>query len=66
MKKAPADVQEKAAKNLEKLTKEATSPKPDRQWYEVSAEGLLDAAKAVAGMAAPITSAVKAVLSLLA
>src|SRR5207249_4695140 len=63
--KVPADVQEKAAKNLDVLTKEATSKKPDRAWYELSATGLLEAAKTVAELAAPITTAVKAVLALL-
>jgi len=66
VKKAQPEVQEKAAKNLETLTKEATSKAPDRAWYELSASGLLDAAKTVAEMAAPITTAVKAVLALLA
>ena len=32
------------AENLEMLIKQATSPKPNRKWYSVSAEGLLEAA----------------------
>jgi hypothetical protein len=63
--KAPPEAQEQAAKSLDVLTKEATSKKPDRRWYEVSGEGLIEAAKTVADMAAPITTAVKAVLALL-
>ena len=32
------------AENLEMLAKQVTSEKPNRRWYSVSAEGLLDAA----------------------
>lgn len=63
--KLTQDQQEKAAKNLEVLAKEATSKTPDRAWYEVSAKGLKEAAATVAEMAAPITKAVQAVLALL-
>jgi hypothetical protein len=65
VKKAPPDVQEKAAKSLDVLTKEATSDKPDRAWYEVSAKGLIEAAQTVAELTGPISTAVKAVLALL-
>lgn len=65
VKKAPPEVQAKAAKNLEALTKEATSKTPDREWYSVSANGLIEAAKAVGELAAPVAGAVKAVLALL-
>ena len=40
----------------------ATAKKPDREWFDVSAKGLLEAAKAVASLTAPVTAAVKAVL----
>jgi hypothetical protein len=63
--KLAPDDQEKAAKNLEVLAREATSKKPDRAWYDVSAKGLMEAASTVADMAAPITKAVQAVLALL-
>lgn len=65
VKKAPPEAQEKAAMNLEMLTKQATAKKPDRAWYDVSASGLIEAAKFVAELAAPITTAVKAVGALL-
>lgn len=65
MPKLPPEQQKKAAKNLEKLTEEATAKEPDREWYEVSAKGLMEAAKTVADMSGPITTAVKAVLALL-
>ena len=44
----PADKQEEAphvAENLEMLVKQATSAKPNRKWYSVSSEGLLEASK---------------------
>jgi hypothetical protein len=61
----PADHAEKAAQDLETLTSEATSKTPRKRWYELSAEGLIDAAKTVAAFAAPITQAVQAVLALI-
>ncbi len=46
--------------NLEMFIKQATSEKPNRKWYEISAEGLMDASKYVkdftANIAAPIKS----------
>lgn len=41
--------QSHAAESLEIFTKQATSPAPNRRWFEVSAEGLKEAAEAVAG-----------------
>lgn len=62
--KALPDAQaERAAKNLRNLTEEATSQTRDRKWFDLSAEGLLDAAKAVASLTDPVTTAVKAVLA---
>ena len=66
VKRLPPDEQEKASRNLDELTKQATAKKPDRRWYEVSAEGLIEAAKAVADFAKPVATAVQAVLALLA
>jgi hypothetical protein len=62
----PPDDAEKASKDLEVLTSEAVSKKPRKEWYELSAKGLMEAAKTVAGMAAPVTTAVKAILALIA
>ena len=53
-------------KDLEALTTEAVSPTPRQEWYELSAKGILEAAKTVAAMAGPVTTAVTAVLALLA
>lgn len=60
------DVAERAARNLRNLTEEATATKPDRKYFEVSAEGLLEAAKAVTSLTSPVTAAVKAVLEFFA
>jgi hypothetical protein len=57
--------QQKAADSLDILTKQATSKKPDRKWYDLSAEGLMEAAKTVGDLAAPIGTALKAILPLL-
>jgi hypothetical protein len=65
-KQLPQDKAEVASKDLAALTSEAVSKEPRKPWYELSASGLVEAAKAVAEMAAPITTAVAAVLALLA
>ncbi len=39
-----------AADNLEMAVKQAVSATPNRKWYSVSAEGLIDAAMAVSGL----------------
>lgn len=48
IKQLPEDKKEEAprvAKNLETLVNEATNSKPDRKWYSLSADGLLEASK---------------------
>ena len=40
-----ADEAPQVAKDLEMLVEQATSDKPNRRWYSVSAEGLLEASK---------------------
>jgi len=57
--------QAEAKENLEALAKEATKPEPRRKWYDLSAEGLVGAAKTVKELAAPITATVKEIGSLL-
>ena len=46
----PVDQREEAAENLELLVKGADEKKPNRRWYSVSAEGLLEASKFVEGV----------------
>ncbi len=65
-KQLPPETAEAVTKDLEVLTNEATSQQPRKAWYELSASGLIEAAKTVAEMAAPVSTAVAAVLALLA
>jgi hypothetical protein len=64
-KKLPAEKQIEVSKDLETLSAEAISQSPRRKWYELSADGLLEAAKAVGEIAAPVVTTVKTVLGLL-
>jgi hypothetical protein len=64
-KQLPPDKAEPVSKDLLALTSEAVSKEPRKAWYELSANGLLEAAKTVAEMTGPVTTAVKAVLALL-
>ncbi len=43
----PEEMREETGKDLKLLVEEATSAKPNRKWYSVSSEGLLDASKYV-------------------
>lgn len=65
-KQLPPEKAEEAARDLEALTKEAVSPQPRRKWYELSAEGLIEAATTVAQIGTPIAATVKTILGLLA
>ncbi|MDL9998325.1 hypothetical protein QTI24_06930 [Variovorax sp. J22P240] len=65
-KQLPPDKAEEASDALATLSKEAVKKEPRKEWLDVSAKGLMEAAKAVAELAAPITIAVKAVLAILA
>ena len=63
-KTADPAAQEVATRKLKQLTEEAASPKPDTEMLKVTGKGLVEAAKAVAEMAAPIATAVGAVLGI--
>ncbi len=60
----PAQVK-KLGKNLEALSKEAATDEPDRQWYEVSLTGIMDAAKAVGSAAEPVLKIAKKLAAIL-
>jgi hypothetical protein len=64
-KKLPADKAEEVTRDLEVFTKEATASTPRRKWYELSANGLVEAAKAVGEIAGPVIKTVGAILALL-
>jgi len=53
----------RAADDLGIFTKEATSDVPRKKWLQLSAEGLLEAAKATAASVAPIKSAMELVFN---
>jgi hypothetical protein len=54
------------ASDLDALAREAVAEKPRQKWWELSAEGLKDAAKAVAGIGPSVIAAVGEVVKLLA
>ncbi|MDQ3774149.1 MAG: toll/interleukin-1 receptor domain-containing protein [Pseudomonadota bacterium] len=59
LKALPAEKQEEAAGNVELAVKAATSAKPNRAWYSVSTEGLLEAAKFVEDFSGNIAGTIK-------
>lgn len=63
--KLDTDQQRQATRKLKALAEEATDPKPDKSALEFNGKGLIDAAKTVAEMVGPVTTAVKGVLALL-
>jgi hypothetical protein len=58
------DEAETVSRDLKSLTDEVTSSRPRKSMFEVTAAGLVDAAKTVASMTEPVTKAVKAVTDL--
>ena len=65
-KELPAKEAERVTNDLSALTSEAVSGEPRKEWYQLSAKGILDAAKFVAEMVPPVTKAVTGVLAALA
>jgi len=59
----PEDQSKQAADDLEAFTKETTSKKPRKKWYELAAEGLIEAAAACGALAGPVTNTVKEIIS---
>jgi len=61
----PEQIAEQVSRDLKTLVTEATTSQPRRKWYELSAEGILEAAKTCAAMVSPVSAAVKGVLGIL-
>ncbi len=61
----PTAEQEEAARCLKELARQANQPKPQRRWYSVAAEGLVEAAKACLPLSGPFVAAVQALRQLL-
>jgi hypothetical protein len=53
------------ADDLSKLVDEATKPKPNKKWYSVSIDGLINAAENVERVGEPVINLSQKVLSLL-
>jgi hypothetical protein len=62
----PEDVAEQAGRDLETLTAEAVSKTPRKQWWELSAEGLKQAAIKVGEIGKPVLELVTMIVPLLA
>jgi hypothetical protein len=65
VKKLPPDQAAQVKNDAATLTSEAKSPKPRRSMFDVTAAGILEAAKFVAELSAPIGTAVAALAKLL-
>lgn len=63
---APAGTAADLADNAESLAKEIARPKPRRKWYELSVEGLKEAAEAVGEVGKPILETTAKLVPLLA
>jgi hypothetical protein len=50
--------------SLESFVKEVTAPHPSEDWLRITGKGLIEAAKTVAELAAPVATAVSSVLKL--
>jgi hypothetical protein len=61
----PPEQARQVAQDLETLTTEATSGKPRKKWYELSAEGLKEAAETVGEIATPVLGTIGKVLAFL-
>lgn len=59
LERLPEDMAPHVAEDLELLVKQATSEKPNRKWYEVSAEGLIEASKFIKDFSGNIAGTVK-------
>jgi hypothetical protein len=53
-----SDVAQKASRNLQRLVETATEKNPDRDWYSVSAKGLIEASKFVKDFAGNIAGTI--------
>ena len=59
LKALPAEKHEEVAANLELAVRAATSATPNRRWYSVSAEGLIEASKDVKDFSENIAGTLK-------
>lgn len=62
----PKDIAVEISNDLSTFVNEVAKDQPRKKWYELSADGLVEAAKTCAGMASPVINTVKEILALLA
>ena len=64
-KSMPAEQATETTDDLTKLVDEATKPKPNKKWYSISIDGLINAAENVEKVGEPVINLSRKVLSLL-
>jgi len=64
--KMPQEKAEEVARDFDCLINEAKSQKPRKQWYELSAQGLIEAAKTVKEFSEPVIKTVTNILTIMA
>jgi hypothetical protein len=64
-KNASSEVASEIKQDFKTLQEEVTKTAPRQQWYELSAQGLIDAAKAVGSVGVPVIETVKAIIGLI-
>ena len=65
LEKLDPETARKAADDLDTLTKEAARPQPRRKWWELSIEGIKEAAESVKEIGVPVLETVKMLVPLL-
>lgn len=62
----PEEQAKEVTQDLQNLTTEAAKDQPRQKWYQLSGQGLIEAAKTVGAIGKPVIESTKAVLGLLA
>ncbi|MCP4105807.1 MAG: hypothetical protein GY749_09760 [Desulfobacteraceae bacterium] len=65
VKEMPDDKAEEVTSDLQTLTDEALKNEPRKKWYELSGEGLIEAAKAVGLLGKPVIDTTQAIMKIL-
>jgi hypothetical protein len=61
----PKDKADEVSDDMKRLAEEATKPSPNKKWYSVSIDGLVEAAKAVGKIGEPVIKLTGEILKLL-
>lgn len=65
VKNMPNDKAKEITEDLQTFVNEASKKQPRRKWYEMSAEGLIDAAKTIGTIGKPVIETVQSISKLL-